>query len=56
MYQIHYLNPISPKGTALWNEGYQLSDNISLAFEEIFSAAVKNFTAFNDYIEHFSPI
>ena len=22
MYQIHYLNPISPKGTALWTEDY----------------------------------
>ncbi len=23
MYQVHYLNPISPKGTALWTEDYQ---------------------------------
>lgn len=26
MYQVHYLNPISPKGTALWTEDYQKCD------------------------------
>ena len=29
MYQIHYLNKISPKGTALWKENYQLTDQIT---------------------------
>ena len=28
MYQIHYLNKISPKGTALWREDYQLTENL----------------------------
>ena len=29
MYHIHYLNKISPKGTALWKENYQLTDQIT---------------------------
>lgn len=31
MHHIHYLNPISPKGTALWTEDYQKTDDISAA-------------------------
>ena len=31
MYQIHYLNPISPKGTALWTEDYQKNDDLTSA-------------------------
>ena len=31
MYQIHYLNPISPKGTALWTENYQKTDDMNCA-------------------------
>ena len=31
MYNIHYLNPISPKGTALWTEDYQKNDDIAAA-------------------------
>ena len=31
MYQIHYLNPISPKGTALWTEDYQKTDDMNCA-------------------------
>ena len=27
MYQVHYLNSISPKGTALWTENYQKTEN-----------------------------
>ena len=27
MYQVHYLNKISPKGTALWTEEYQNGQN-----------------------------
>ena len=26
MYQVHYLNPISPKGTALWTDDYKTAD------------------------------
>ena len=26
MYNVHYLNKISPKGTALWTEDYQTAD------------------------------
>ena len=31
MFKIDYLNPISPKGTALWTEDYQTAENISEA-------------------------
>ena len=27
MYKVHYLNPISPKGTALWTEDYEKTEN-----------------------------
>ena len=29
MYQVHYLNPISPKGTALWTENYTETENVA---------------------------
>ena len=31
MYQVHYLNPISPKGTALWTEQYETTQNVNEA-------------------------
>ena len=31
MYQLHYLNPISPKGTALWSEDYTTASTIEEA-------------------------
>ena len=31
MFNVHYLNPISPKGTALWTEDYQTSDAVENA-------------------------
>ena len=31
MYQVHYLNPISPKGTALWTEDYQKCETMEQA-------------------------
>ena len=31
MYQVHYLNSISPKGTALWSQDYQKTENLSCA-------------------------
>ena len=31
MYQVHYLNSISPKGTALWTEDYQKTDDMNNA-------------------------
>ena len=31
MFKIDYLNPISPKGTALWTEDYQTAENITEA-------------------------
>ena len=31
MYQVHYLNPISPKGTALWTEDYQKCEALDQA-------------------------
>lgn len=29
MYQVRYLNPISPKGTALWKQDYALTENLA---------------------------
>ena len=29
MFDVHYLNPISPKGTALWTEDYQKTESIA---------------------------
>ena len=31
MFNIHYLNKISPKGTALWTDDYQVADNMEAA-------------------------
>ena len=31
MYKVHYLNPISSKGTALWTEDYEKIDNLETA-------------------------
>ena len=31
MHQVHYLNSISPKGTALWTEDYQKTDDVNQA-------------------------
>ncbi|MBQ4600252.1 MAG: phosphoglycerate dehydrogenase [Oscillospiraceae bacterium] len=31
MYQVHYLNPISPKGTALWRDNYKTADSAASA-------------------------
>ncbi len=31
MYNVHYLNPISAKGTALWTEDYQKTDDLTAA-------------------------
>lgn len=31
MYKVHYLNPISPKGTALWTENYEKTENFAEA-------------------------
>ncbi|MBE6976461.1 MAG: 3-phosphoglycerate dehydrogenase [Ruminococcaceae bacterium] len=31
MYQVHYLNKISPKGTALWTENYETAPNMESA-------------------------
>ena len=31
MYKVHYLNPISTKGTALWTENYEKTDDFSAA-------------------------
>ena len=31
MYQVHYLNPISKKGTALWTQNYETADNMESA-------------------------
>ena len=34
MYNIHYLNKISPKGTELWTENYQTTEDIAAAVKD----------------------
>ena len=31
MFNVHYLNPISAKGTALWRENYQTAESVTSA-------------------------
>lgn len=45
MFQVNYLNKISPKGTALWTENYQVSEKIEDADALLVrSAAMQDFT------------
>mgnify|MGYP002572935166 CR=1 FL=1 len=44
MFQVNYLNKISPKGTALWTENYQVSEKIEDADALLVrSAAMQDF-------------
>ena len=48
MFQVNYLNKISPKGTALWTENYQVSEKIEDADALLVrSAAMQDFTFSN---------
>ena len=48
MYQVHYLNKISPKGTALWTENYQATDNADAAEAILVRSAAMHDMAFSD--------
>ena len=48
VFQVNYLNKISPKGTALWTENYQVSEKIEDADALLVrSAAMQDFTFSN---------
>ena len=48
MHKVHYLNPISPKGTALWTEEYQKTENVMEADAVIVRSAAMHDMAFSD--------
>ena len=47
MYHIHYLNPISPKGTALWTEDYQETKDVNEADAILVRSAAMHDMAFS---------
>ena len=48
MHNIHYLNKISPKGTALWKEEYQTTENIEQADAIMVRSAAMHDMEFSD--------
>lgn len=48
MYQVHYLNKISPKGTALWTEAYQNTDVMDDADAILVRSAAMHDMSFSD--------
>jgi len=48
MYNIHYLNPISPKGTALWTENYQTTQTAEEADAMVVRSAQMHEMEFSD--------
>lgn len=48
MYQVHYLNPISPKGTALWTDNYQTTENIADADAVVVRSAAMHDLTFSE--------
>ena len=48
MFQVNYLNKISPKGTALWTENYKVSDTIEQADALLVRSAAMHDFAFSD--------
>lgn len=48
MHNIHYLNKISPKGTALWKEDYQTTENIEQADAIMVRSAAMHDMEFSD--------
>ena len=48
MYNVHYLNPISPKGTDLWTENYQTAENVEQAEAIMVRSAAMHDMAFSD--------
>lgn len=48
MYQVHYLNPISKKGTALWTEQYQTAEQLADAQAIMVRSAAMHDMEFSD--------
>lgn len=48
MYQVHYLNPISKKGTALWTQDYQTAQSAEDAQAIVVRSAAMHDMAFSD--------
>ena len=48
MYQVHYLNPISKKGTALWTQDYCTADSIESADAIMVRSAAMHDLSFSD--------
>ena len=48
MYNVHYLNPISGKGTALWTEDYQKTDDMAAAQAVMVRSAQMHELSFSD--------
>lgn len=48
MYQVHYLNPISPKGTALWTADYELASSLDSADAILVRSAAMHDITFSD--------
>lgn len=48
MYQVHYLNPISKKGTALWSQDYCTTDSIESADAVMVRSAAMHDLSFSD--------
>ena len=51
MYQVHYLNKISPKGTALWTEEYQATDKVEDAEAILVRSAAMHDMEFSDKLQ-----
>ena len=48
MYQLHYLNPISPKGTALWTDDYTTAASMDDANAILVRSAAMHDLAFSN--------
>ena len=50
MFQVHYLNPVSPKGTALWTGQYQTAENVDSADAIVVRSAAMHDMAFSNQL------
>ena len=48
MFQVHYLNPVSTKGTALWTENYQTAESVDSADAIVVRSAAMHEMSFSD--------
>jgi len=51
MYNVHYLNPISPKGTALWTEDYQKTHDMAAADAVMVRSADMHSLSFSENLQ-----